>query len=65
MDTESGDTHKLTPGVWRLNEEPRVLAPIERQGSNHCSTTAKAIRDYLRDYFTSEDGAVPWLNDMI
>ena len=32
----------VTPGVWRSNEEPRGLAPMERQGSNHCSTTAKA-----------------------
>ena len=65
MDTENGDTHRLTPGDWHSNGEPRGLIPMKKQGSNHYSTTAKAIRDYLCDYFISEDGAVPWQNDMI
>lgn len=65
MDTENVDTHTVTPGNWRQDKEPQGLVAIEKQGSNHYSTSAKAIRDYLCDYFSSKEGAVAWQDNMI
>lgn len=64
IDTENADTHTVSPGNWRQDKVPQGLVPIERQGSNRHSTSAKAIRDYLCNYFSSE-GAVAWQDNMI
>ena len=64
VDTESIETHEVIPGDWRQGQQ-HELQPLQYQGSNRHSDSAKATRDYLRDYFNSEMGAVSWQNTMI
>ena len=52
LDTESADTHTMSPGQWRQGPHPQGLIAIEQQGSNNHSNLAKDTRDYLCDYFT-------------
>lgn len=46
-DEEDLETHRVTPGHWRQGAEPQGWTPMDKQGSNHHSTRAKEIRDYL------------------
>ena len=51
-------THNLIPGVWRQDANlPELNVP---QGGNRHTVLAKRQRDYLRDYFNSPAGRVPW-----
>ena len=65
LDTENTATHTVLAGHWRQESQPQGLLAIERQGSNHCSKSAKDIRDYLCQYFNSDEGAVSWQDNMI
>ena len=65
LDTEDSETHTLSSGDWRQEPNPQGWTPLERQGSNRYTNTAKEIREYLCDYFNSEKGSVPWQNNMI
>ena len=65
VDIEDTDTHTILNGDWRARQEPGGLLPMEKQGSNNYTTKAKAIREYLCDYFNSDKGAVPWQENMI
>ena len=65
IDTKDLETHIVSRGNWRQDKESKGWIPIDKQGSNHHSTDAKEIRDYLCDYFNSDDGAVPWQDNMI
>lgn len=50
-------------GTWR--QEVKLMERlINRWGVNY-TRQAKAIRDYLAQYFSSEDGAVPWQERMV
>ena len=64
VDTENVKTHEVVPGDWRQGQQ-HELQPLQHQGSNRHSDSAIATRDYLRDYFNSEMGAVSWQNTMI
>ena len=65
LDTEDPRTHVIQPGSWRQGHLGGALVRLRRQGSNRHSLTAIQIRDYLCEYYVSNDGAVSWQNDMI
>ena len=65
IDTEDLETHTVSPGNWHQDKKPQGGTPLDKQGSNHHSTDAKEIREYLCDYFNSEVGAVSWQDKMI
>ena len=65
LDTEDPNTHVIMPGEWRQGPQSQGLQPLERQGSNRHSNCAKELREYFCEYFNSEDGSVPWQDNMI
>ena len=62
-DREDPNTHQLIFGSWRLeqnwNAVPRDDAHVRRP-----TNRARDLRDYLRDYFNSPRGSVPWQEHM-
>ncbi len=57
------DEHNLIPGAWR---DGRALPDIARAlPGNHDTLAAKNQRDYLKAYYNSPVGAVPWQERMI
>lgn len=63
-DVEDPTTHEFDGGAWRY--DPPLGQPLQqRRGGNNPTTTAKAYRNQLRDYFNSAEGAVSWQNDKI
>ena len=65
IDTEDPITHELQLGEWRSEPQATGFVPLARQGSNHCSTAAKQLRDNLCQYFNSMDGQVEWQWDIV
>ena len=65
IDTKDPDTHEVVPADWRQLPQPQGLRPLERQGSNRQTNCAKELREYICDYFNSDDGSVPWQENMI
>ena len=62
VDNEDDDHHHI-PGTWRANLNDRQgLTPIF---SRNAGRDAKAMRNYLRDYYTSDAGAVPWQERLV
>lgn len=62
-DEEDPMTHEVIPGTWR--RDPPVGIPIERVTCNTAARLAKEQRDYLKQYFTSPAGSVPWQESRI
>ena len=54
--------HNIVPGVWRENNP---LVPIQGPGHQRQTLVAKHQRDYLKAYFSSPVGAVPWQTEKI
>jgi hypothetical protein len=52
----------VIPGAWRHNQ---VLLEMERQGGNRAIREAKQQRVYLKWYYNSEAGSVPWQDAMV
>ena len=65
LDSEDRETHAEVPGEWRQGADIERWMPVELQSSNNYSTSAKNLRDYLRDYYNSKEGEVPWQWNMI
>lgn len=65
LDSEDCETHAQVPGDWWHGADIERWMPIELQCSNNYSTSAKNLRDYLRDYYNSKEGEVPWQWNMI
>ena len=57
-DTKDPTTHGIINGEWRDTQQE--WQPIPRQGSNRPTQDAKAIREYLVEYYNSKEGEVPW-----
>jgi hypothetical protein len=62
VDIEDPVTHIVTPGNWR--DDPTMI-PIPRLRGNNATKNAKVQRQYICDYFNSEQGSIPWQNAMI
>ena len=65
MENEDVVTHQVILGNSRKDSCGNGMQPIDHQGSNNYSSSAKGIRDGLCTYYNSAGGAVPWQNDMI
>ena len=53
----------VIPGVWRND---RVLLDVYHERTRNVGTQeGRQIRRYLRHYFTSKAGSVPWQDKMI
>lgn len=63
VDVEDPDTHDVAPAPWRMDPPLPSLARLPR--GNHDYQQAKAVRDTLQTYYTSEVGSVPWQDRMI
>ena len=55
------------PGGWRNDAANDTgYYPVEAgRNRNPCKKAAKEIRDMLKDYFNSSEGAVPWQNEFV
>ena len=62
LDVEN-DTHDLVPGLWRANANMHKVNTL--MGPNRDTIAAKKQREYLRLYFNSPAGLVPWQDRMI
>ena len=52
---------KNCPGGWRtITSEQTGLLSVGRQGSNNYSQDAKYVQVMLTEYFSSNEGQVPW-----
>jgi len=55
---QEDDDHQLIPGAWRNNA---VMQEVEEEGRGPRATAAaKEQRAYLKHYFASDAGSVPW-----
>ncbi len=54
--------HEIIPGQWRDNAD---LKEQQRLRGNVGTRAARGQRLYLKKYYSSEAGTVPWQNDMI
>ncbi len=54
--------HEIIPGEWRENA---CLTVLQRLRGSVGTRAAKGQRLYLKKYYSSAAGAVPWQNDMI
>lgn len=62
-DQEDPDTHQLIPGGWR--QDPPVGGQLPCGARNTATRLAKEQRNYLKDYFNSPEGSVPWQDGSI
>jgi hypothetical protein len=61
-DIEDPDTHIVLDGSWRLDKQlPQAVVA----GRRSASQSSQRNRDYLCEYFMSEEGRVHWQEDMI
>lgn len=60
---EDDASHNMVPGEWRRHAPMHQLQRV--RGPNQATTEAKRQREYLRLYFNSPAGAVPWQQGMI
>lgn len=63
VDREDTETCEVVPGAWR--QEPDNLVGLEALRGNTTTKTAKEQREYLKEYYNSEVGRVPWQDKMI
>ena len=57
------DDHNLVPGAWRLDSNMHDMEQVI--GGNRDSVAAKKQREYLKLYFNSPAGSVPWQEHMV
>ena len=63
VDEEDAE-HNVIPGEWRAGQQMEEDGqPIRAR--NTASKDAKALREYLKEYYSSQDGSVPWQDRMI
>ncbi|CAG2195955.1 unnamed protein product [Mytilus edulis] len=57
------DLHNLVPGLWRANANMHEVNSVV--GPNRDTVAAKKQREYLKLYFNSPAGSVPWQERMV
>ena len=62
VDVEDAN-HNVSPGSWRAGASMHEVDTV--RGPNRDSTAAKKQREYLKLYFNSNVGSVPWQDEMI
>lgn len=57
----------IGPGEWRkeVNLNDSALRPLGPVDSNNRPYNATMVRNYFKEYFTSENGSVPWQLDKV
>lgn len=60
---QEDENHEVIPGFWRNGANLDDMEQI--RGGNYSTTVAKKQRLYLKHYYNSPAGAVPWQNNMI
>lgn len=65
LDSEDSETHTITYGDWRNQQQSQSMQPLQRQGGNRNTQSARDIRNYLTEYFSSNNGSVPWQDNVI
>ena len=63
LDSDDLVTHELHSAEWRQCKSNGIS--LHRQGSNAYSKAAKSIQDTVCQYYSSEDGKIPWQYNMI
>lgn len=63
LDQEDPDSHDLEPGAWK--DGGTMLSSLVPLSRNNSTIAAKIQRNYLRDYYNSPIGSVPWQDSMI
>lgn len=61
-DHEHPVTHAVVPGAWR---QEQGLTNLQILQGNTSTKAGKSQREYLREYFMSDVGSVPWQESMI
>lgn len=62
VDYEDPATHQVQPGTWRDDE---ALTALQAMRGNTAARAAKGQRVYMRTYYNSAAGSVPWQDRMI
>ena len=52
------EDHNIIPGAWRGDQQVEEIP--QPQALNKDNRVGKVMRDYLKAYFNSEAGSVPW-----
>ena len=63
-DREDPETHDIIPGAWR-DDACLHMTGLEVLRGNTSMQAAKVVRDYQREYHSSEVGSVSWQDAMI
>ena len=61
---QEDDDHVLIPGEWRQGRNLQDVMNRDFRG-NRVTAAGQNQRDYLKEYYNSPAGAVPWQNNMI
>ena len=61
---QEDNLHAVIPGAWRDGRDVPDMDHIGG-GNNRATRAAKAQRDYLKEYYNSPVGAVPWQLNMV
>ena len=61
VDMEDPVTHDVIPAHWRSDTPLPALPRVPGRATQN----GKEVRDWLRDYCTSEAGSVPWQDSKV
>ncbi len=60
---QEDNNHNIVPGKWRNGVQMHDVPAIDH--GNHATVAGKHQRQYLKLYYNSPAGAVPWQQNMI